>query len=165
MIKNIKLALFGALALAAAFAVGRYTVPTKTVTKIEEKIVEKEVIKWKEKEVKNEDKDVETVIVETTYPDGTVKKETRIIDKGKIKVTFEAEGSSESEKSKVTSILKSEVKENANWNVSLLAGSENLKYNEFIYGVHVQKTVLGPFSVGAFGLTNKTVGLSIGGTF
>jgi len=53
------------------------------------------------------------------------------------------------------------------WNVSALAGYDFSKPKDLvpIYGVSVSKQVLGPWSIGAFGLTNGIIGLSIGVTF
>jgi len=53
------------------------------------------------------------------------------------------------------------------WNVSALAGYDFSKPKDLvpIYGVSVSKQVLGPFTVGAYGLTNGIIGLSIGVTF
>lgn len=169
---KIKLGILSLILLAAAFMVGRYTTPAKVVTKVEEKVVEKEVVKWKTKEDKNENKNKETVVVETTYPDGTVRKETRIIDKGTIRVSFESESSKQSEKDKSSVAQSSTANENSNWHVSLLAGSGNLSYDnvmhgksDIVYGIHAEKKILGPFFLGAFALDNKTVGLSLGGNF
>jgi len=55
-------------------AVGRYSLPAKVDIKVEEKIVEKEVIKWKTVVKKDVQKNKDTIIIETHYPDGTVKK-------------------------------------------------------------------------------------------
>jgi hypothetical protein len=163
----IKLLMAAIVLVAVSFMVGRHNAPVKTVTKVEEKIVVKEVIKWKEKKVKDENKNKETVIVETVYPDGTIKRETRIIDKGTIKVAVEKEGSKSSEKTTTVSKEQLQVSDNKQWNVSVLAGTDKLSYNDLKldYGLHVQKTILGPFSLGAFGLTNGSVGLSVGGSF
>lgn len=157
------------IALTSVFMIGRYTTPAKTVIKIEEKIVEKEIVKWKYKENSEENKNQETIIVETTYPDGTVKKETRILDKGTVKLSLESEQSKEKEK---ISILKKDeltLNENSNWNISLLASLENFSYNkeskDVFYGIHLQRKVLGPFSVGVFGTNSKSYGLSVGGSF
>lgn len=172
MLDKIKSVVIGILLLIASFIAGKYTTPEKIVTKIEEKVVVKEVVKWKKSESKEDNKNKETIIVETTYPDGTVKKETRIIDKGTVKISLNQERSKESESSKVVTIEKSTTNEKSNWQVSLLASTQNLSYNdissgktEINYGIHVQKRVLGPFYLGGFALDTKTFGLSVGGIF
>lgn len=51
-------------------------------------------------------------------------------------------------------------------NVSGLVGvNPNVGIKIPIYGISVSKEVFGPFTVGAFGLTNGTLGLSIGINF
>lgn len=156
-------------ALAIGAAVGRYTVPTKVVTKIEEKIVEKEVIKTKENTVRETNKNRELVVTETVLPDGTRKIEKHYINRDEIRDT--AERTNLTTTSRDTELHSSTVttSENANWNISALATPSHTKDDilsgSLSYGLHVQRRVLGPFSVGAFGLTNKTYGVSIGGSF
>ncbi len=86
-----------ASALLIGALVVRFSLPAKVQIKVQEKIVEKEVVKWKTKYVKNEQKNKDTVIIETRFPDGTVKKEKHIIDKGTIVVDKTNEGSKEKE--------------------------------------------------------------------
>ncbi len=52
-------------------------------------------------------------------------------------------------------------------NISALAGLDFSKPLALtpIYGISVSKQVLGPIAIGAFGLTNGVVGLSLGVTF
>lgn len=151
--------------LAAAFLVGRHTVPVKTVTKIEEKIVEKEVVKTVESSKKDEKRNKEVIIIETRLPDGTVKKETRIVDRGTIVID------STKDSTRITSVeteRKSETSTKANsqkWNVALLAAKKDTINSEILYGGHVQYKVAGPFSVGVMGLSNKTGAISVGVTY
>lgn len=52
-----------------------------------------------------------------------------------------------------------------NLNVSALAGVDVTSKFAPVYGVHVTKQVLGPVTVGAYGLTTGIVGVSLGVTF
>lgn len=51
-------------------------------------------------------------------------------------------------------------------NISALAAvNPSLRHYESIYGISVSKEVFGPFTAGAFGLTDGTLGLSLGINF
>lgn len=162
LVKKISIAV---ALLAAAFLVGRYTVPVKTVTKIEEKVVEKEVVKTVESSKKDERKNKEVIIIETRLPDGTIKKETRIIDKGTVVVDMSKDNTRittvETEKKSETSTEAQSQK----WNIAVLAGKKDSVTSETLYGGHVQYKVIGPFSVGVMGLSNKTGAVSVGFSF
>lgn len=51
------------------------------------------------------------------------------------------------------------------WHVSAGAGVHALRFQEPIYKVEVAKDILGPLNVGVWGLSNGTIGLSIGFSF
>jgi hypothetical protein len=120
-----------------AFAAGRKSIKPeiKTVT-VTQTIVQKH-------------KNIETVT--TKQPDGTVK----IIKREVIDST--------------NSILKSQetVVKNANktFNISALVSNNIHEPLKPIYGISINKETLGPVTIGAFGLTNGTVGLSLGINF
>ena len=149
-------------------AIGRFSLPARVEVKTETKIVEKEVIKWKTDTKKSENKDKDTVTIETHYPDGRIVKEKHTIDKGTIVVDKTSEGSKEKDKESDTKT--STVTEYATheWNISALgaakkSSSGNPTLSEgFDYGAHVQRRILGPFYLGGFGLTDKTFGASAG---
>lgn len=124
--------------LGAAFAAGRYFAPTKTITV--EKDVVREVIKVEH----------QTTII-TKTPDGktvtTIVKDTN---------------TQTDEKSKTNS--KEEIGKKDSVHISLLVGtavSFPLAVSP-IYGISISKNFIGPLSLGVFGMTNKTVGISIG---
>lgn len=50
-------------------------------------------------------------------------------------------------------------------NVSALAGLDTSRGFVPTYGVSVNREILGPLTIGAFGLTNGTIGLSLGVNF
>lgn len=127
--------------LVGAFAAGRYTSPTKIETKIQ--TVEVEKIK------KNED----TVIVEKITPDGTKTTQTHIVstteENNHIKENFDTVTES---KHPATTI-------------SLLGGLDINNSVHPVYGLSASRNILGPISMGIFGLSNGTVGLSVGLNF
>lgn len=155
--------------LLAAFAigiiVGKYTIPAKVVVKTEEKIVTKEVIKWKEKKVKNESKDKEVVIIEIKYPDGTVRKEKRIVDKGTLRIDYSKEGSKESTKTEERKTEVSQINSKYDWHVSGMVSPKDFSKDSIEYGLSVERRILGPFYLGIYGTTNRSFGGLLGVSF
>jgi hypothetical protein len=101
----------------------------------------KEVTKTVEKQV-----DRVVTVVRTVKPDGTVTEEKVVTDKSKI-------------------VKEDQLKLNvgrSKLSLSALAGTD---LRSPVYGAHVSKEILGPVSVGIFGLTNGTFGASIGLNF
>lgn len=141
--------ILSAVAIAVAFAFGRYTTPVKIVTEVKTVEVEKKTVE--------KDKHTETTTVETTKPDGTKEVRTHTITD--------------------TSITKKEVDTRRTDNtttstrggsataISGLSGVDFTQTPKIIYGAHVTKQVLGPISIGIWGLTNSTAGASIGLSF
>jgi lipopolysaccharide export LptBFGC system permease protein LptF len=169
LVRDGKLAAAGLVLLLAGVMIGRYTVPTKTITKTETKIVEKEVVKSSDTDIKTIKKNSTLVETETILPDGTHKIERRyvnndeIVDKDvKLNVTTDTKSTDIKSMTVTTN-------EKNNWNLSALATTSHTEDDIFrekiSYGIHVQRRIIGPFSVGAFGLTNRTYGISIGGSF
>ena len=162
-LKKIGLPVLIALLVGAAF--GWFGRPAKV--EVREKIVvqEKEVIKWKQAESKNKQNDKIVVKIETILPDGTRKIETRIVDRGSITIDRTGEGSSETdtkiekETEKVTEYSKND------WNLGVMyapvSPGESALGNQTL-GVFVNRRILGPIYVGGFGLSNKTLGVSLG---
>lgn len=135
---------------------GYYATPTKTITKTEVKEVVK-VVKEKEK---NKQNNKMVVIVETTMPDGTKRKETKIVDKGVITITA-SENIDKSTDTKTETVV-----EHTHDSLLLYAVAEkNLSSPELSYGVGVQKRVLGPFFLGVYGTTQKNIGVTLGLSF
>lgn len=132
-----------------AFAFGRYTAPSDTV---------------KTKETQQTDTNTQT--------DTTTKKTTTIEEdpSGKKKTTIEEDTTTttKKEKNKTTNIEQSVTPSNKDiLNVSALVATDGFSLSNItpVYGVSVTKNLLGPITVGAFGLTNKTIGVSIGVNF
>lgn len=138
------------VAVVVAFAVGRYTAPEPAVQIVED-------TKTHEDKTENKDIEKEKIITIIEHPDGT--KETVIEEKEKDKSQTHTITDEESHKSITVIPPKMNI-----LNISALAGTP---YNEWkpVYGVHVTKNIAGPITVGVFGLTSKTVGLSVGLSF
>lgn len=135
--KNIKtLFVSGLVLFAVGIGVGKYLVPQNS-TEIDKEKISSETEK-------------ETIDRIVTNPDGTKTVE-RIVKDTKKEIK-------EKESIKIVESKK------PNWRVSALMGYSLDKYNQ-IYGLDVQKRILGVVSVGVWGTTNKTVGLSVGYEF
>lgn len=152
-----QLAIAAALILVGLLA-GRYTKPDRVEIKIEERIVEKVVTK----EAKTTNKNKEYVTIEIISPDGTIRREKRLIDKGTISYNKEAETNRESEKN-ITGLVENAT---AKYSVRGLFGVDmNKKFEKPIYGIQIDKQFIGPIRLGAFGLDNGTIGVAIGFNF
>lgn len=145
----------------AAFAAGYYFAPEKI--KVETKLVE--VVKKEtviEKEIEK-NKHTETTTVEITRPDGTKEKTTTT----KEDTTTGTTVTSNTNKSSTTTLdeTRETSKNGRRYNLSLLAGADvtndPLKA-PIIYGGHISTNLIGPISIGVWGLTNKTFGASLG---
>jgi hypothetical protein len=123
-----------------AYAAGRYMSPDKIKTEVKTVEVEKIVTKVQHKKVvikENKDGSKETVIITDTKSD----------EKGKSN----------------TDIKNKEVTNKGSFNISVLAGS-SVPING-VLGISANKNILGPITVGAWGLTNGIAGLSLGINF
>jgi len=137
---KIKYALIGFLiALGIGYGTGRYLQPQEV------KIQYKEVIK----EVEVERKNVITIIKEIERPDGTKEKITKIVDKSTIEKDIEKKTN------KVTTVkaLKPQ------WKVAALVGIGIS--SPAVYGAQIERRIFGPFFLGVWGNTNKTMGISV----
>jgi len=131
-------------ALLVAFAFGYYMAPEKIKT-IET-----------EKSVKNEEEKKNSSTVterkEITRPDGT--KEVTEVTRTDTESNRKSKETLEKEK------LKEVTKSGRKISINVLAGITTKKLP--VYGVSASMSILGPISVGAFGLSNGIVGVSAG---
>lgn len=126
------------LAMVVCFAFGRYTAS----------------FKGKETEVKQQDREVEvrTVYVRVKSPDGTIREEQIKENISKDSVKTVKESLPPEKRSRI--------------NISALASVDAKGGNMIpVYGISANKEFIGPITIGAFGLTNGVVGLSIGVNF
>lgn len=127
------------------------------------KIVEKEVrVEVEKKDTKKDVKkhtDVVTVVIKT--PDGTSTITThKITDTGAVTEVKDNKASTDTvEKSKEVT------KSSGTTNISVLAGVDITKPGGILYGVSVNRSILGPISIGLWGISNGTCGASVGLNF
>ena len=133
---NLKTWIISIVAVAAlAYATGRYLQPAKVEIKEVEKIVE--VIK----------RDVHTVIREVVRPDGSKEVVTVIDDK-----TRETNKKESSKETIITNIK-------PQWRVQGIADLTHLAAP--VYGVGIERRILGPVFAGAFVKANREYGVSV----
>jgi hypothetical protein len=154
-------------ALAVSFASGRYLTPVKIKT--ETKIVEVEKKTQDTKESNNKHTHKTTVVTETDKPNGekdkvtTVTEDTGVVDTKDNKTAIDDKVNSDT--------TKEEKKEGGKTSVALMAGAQvnpnmlstpSLTTSPFVFGAHVQRSIIGPVTIGVWGLSNLTFGASVG---
>ncbi len=146
------------VALLVAFAFGRYSAPEHVkietkIVEIEKKVIDTDTLRDRHREV---------VIKEIVKPDGT-----------KEKVTTTVEDSNTSRKTRTeeetsrTENRSEEITRGSKVTLAALIGSP-LRLNssfEPIYGGIISKPILGPITVGVWGMSNNTAGFALGLTF
>ena len=145
-----------------AYVMGRYATPPKVVTVTKIVTVEKKVDTSTVDDKKQRHKKV--TITEIVKPDGTKEVTTVITD--------DTESDNKKNTTDTTDISKSETDKKEVTNsasrvtISALGGASlSFGSNPLIYGASISKPVLGPLTLGVWGLSNATGGLSIGLTF
>lgn len=148
------------IGLGTAFAVGRYTVPEKV--RIETKVVEVE----KKSSVADidlkRDKKKNTTITETKKPDGTITTVTTVTEDTKTdkqdKTTTNDNITTNSDS------VNSVVRGGSKVTISALGGLD-FSSGKPVFGACLSKPVLGPITIGVWGLSNASGGASVGLTF
>ena len=137
----LKIILLVALTLLVGFAFGRYLTPTKL--KIKTKVITHTVY--------INHNNIVTITHTVKEPNGTIITNTKTTDKS----TQTQIGVSKENNSITRTASK------PNWKIEGLAG---LKWGSSgpVYGIGVSKRILGPIFVGGWGLSDKTVGVSVG---
>lgn len=149
----------GVLLLVGAFASGRFMAPAKVKT--EEKIVYVEKTEKSKQTDTDKKKHVTTIKTEETRPDGTkfvTTKTEENTDTNRSSTTKEnTEKSKTEERSKLVESGAGKV------NLSALGGLDVFNLTKPpVFGAHATKAFLGPFTLGVWGLSNGTGGLSLG---
>lgn len=137
---NKKYILF-AIIIVISYATGRYMAPQKIKTEIHTVEVEKEVTKVEHKIVKikeNKDGSKETIIV--------------------------TDSSSNQRSKEKDSFASKEVTVRDTLNISVLGGI-SFPLSQPVIGISAQKNLIGPVTMGLWGLSNGTVGASLGLNF
>lgn len=139
------------IALLAAFAFGRFSAP-ETIKTVE---VEKKTADT----VIDKDKHKDTIVIEVIKPDGTKTITTQIKEDTKTNIDKHIE----MDKSKTTE----ETRSSSKVTIQALAGANvtHLTSDPLVYGGSISKPILGPVTLGAFGLSNGVAGFSMGLTF
>jgi hypothetical protein len=154
--------------LVSGLAIGRFTLPAKVVTKTQIQIQTQEVVKVQTQYVQTKDANKDYIRTETKQPDGTIVIKTEIVDKS-ITHTDDEKVTNDMKSSNTTVTQDKTITFAKNdWHISALAspsGDNKLLNSSLAYGAHVERRIIGPFYLGAFGLSNNTMGLSVGVSF
>lgn len=133
-----------------------------TPVKIETKTVTVEVEKKTTDEDTSRNKHQETTTVEVKKPDGTIEKTTKTTTDTETKKEEHTVDTTEKQSDTTTTKYIG----NNGFTASVLAGGDlSALSSGWIFGGEVSRPVLGPVRVGAWGLSNKTAGVSLGLTF
>src|SRR5579864_2857048 len=125
-----------------SFAVGRYTVPVKTVVETKVVEVEKKVVNTDTNTDQNKHK--ETTVTEMDKPDGTKVIVTKTDEVSDIDTKINSVSTLDKKTDK--SEAKTSVKSGGGVSVSALAGLSAKDIQSYVYGIHASKEVLGPIS-------------------
>jgi hypothetical protein len=129
------------LTLIVGAAMGRYLTPEKVVTKTVTQIQKVDVVHT----------NVVTITKTIKQPNGTIETDTTTVDKS----VDQTNTNTTSETSKTVT------RDNPQWHVSGdFSSSSSLPY--YIYGAKIERRILGPIFLGAFGNANRQFGASIG---
>lgn len=156
--------LLGLMLILGAFAFGRFSAPTKVVT--DTKTVE--VDKKAEHQVTDvgRDRRTDTTTTEVTRPDGTKEKTTHTVTESETNKTVDR--TTAEERDRVAETHKEVIQEGSKVTVSALFGAQfsSLSLSQpLVYGASLTRPILGPVTIGVFGMSNMTFGASIGFTF
>lgn len=150
MASSNKLFILYAVCILAAFAAGRYSVQAPEVhtsAGIKEEI----------KQDANKDTQTHQTTVSVKTPDGTTKTTTTIDTTTKDKMDTAIATTTKVDQTIIPPKIET-------LNVSFMAGVD-FSRQATVYGASVNKQLLGPITIGLFGLTNSTVGLTVGMSF
>lgn len=152
-------ALLAVLALVTSYGFGRWSAPEKIHTEIKTVEVEK---KTNDTDT-NRDKHQKTTVTETDSPDGTKTKTTVTT----VDTDTDRKTRSTDDTSKTSDTVKDVTYASAKTTLAALVGASlSLSGTDpLVYGGIVSKPILGPITVGIWGLSNSTGGLAVGLTF
>jgi hypothetical protein len=158
--------------IALAFLFGRFSAPTRTV----ERAVEHTV--YRDREVKVQEAAKVEIQERVVFRDRTIikrvdgtviQRDVERTDTGQATATATRQEETRVEYRDREVVKEKRVDAPKDWSVALLVGSSlSLKpigLGPVVYGASVQRRIIGPVSVGLWGLSNGTGGLSAGVTF
>jgi hypothetical protein len=147
-----KISIVGALVL--GLVLGRYTLPAKVVTKTE--TIEKLVTQTNT----NTEDHSKTTVTQTKKPDGTVVTTTTTSNDIDTKTTQKSKDDKDTETQKTVSYDTSRIGLNALGLTKPFSSTPTM-----VYGGQIEYRLIGPIKTGIIGLSDGTVGISIGVQF
>ncbi len=164
---NIKPVALVVIVLGSGLA-GYYLSPQKI--KIEKEIVTKEVEKTDITKQINTDLDrnkrKETTITKTTKPDGTIEETTKTVEDTNTNKTTNSNMDKTIAKEKDVKESETKLVESKGGVMSISAlgavKMNDLSNFKLDYGIHAQRSIIGPISAGAFVFMSGTAGVSVG---
>lgn len=150
------------LSIIIAFAIGRYSAPKHE--KIEESSQQSNATVEKEDKDVDQDKHKETTVTQVVSPDGTKSTVTKVVEDTKTNTEIKVVDKSNSTQSKSST---TELSDDPITSVMVLAGAKAhvIGLDPPVFGLSITRNILGPITVGAWGLSDRTVGLSLGLSF
>ena len=147
--KKVKVGLIGLTLIGVGIGIGRFSKPTSTITKVQEK----EVIRYVEK--KQENKNVKITKKKIIKKDGDIIEEE--ITEDRSSTNEEIVASSQKETKKETKVIN-----NLGLRLSALVLAKDLALNEYEFGVAISKRVFSNISVGIVATEKRAMGLTVG---
>lgn len=145
---------------------GRFLAPSKVITKTVTQTVTQVQVKTVEVDKTDYYKNKVFTETTTTKPDGTVTKTREFIDKSTVVKDDQTNTNSQTNSTTNSTTQTTTINSSGYKGSTKLLVARNLNnLSEDIYGLEVDKKLLGPITVGAFGLTDKTLGLALGLNF
>jgi hypothetical protein len=151
--------------LVAAFAVGRYTA-AEPETRIEERLVHSQTVITKTRVITETKRETARVVYRdrVVTPDGTVKEREIEREETKEETRTDSDSSGETKSNTEADRKLTVTQPRPNWHVGALVGGQ-LSLAPLgvapVYGGLIERRVAGPFSVGAWALSNGTGGVSL----
>lgn len=165
-LKDYKTWIVVAVLLAGGIIIGRYTLPERVITKTETQVVTKEVTKTIEVDKTDYYKNKVLIETTTTKPDGTVIKQRKFVDKSVV-LNDDEKNTTDDKSSTTTTTTQTDTTYNTGYkgSVKIVYAKHLDNLSEDIYGVEVDKKLIGPLVISGLGLTDKTIGLGLGVNF
>lgn len=165
-LKDYKTWIVVAVLLAGGIIIGRYTLPERVITKTETQVVTKEVTKTVEVDKTDYYKNKVLIETTTTKPDGTVIKQRKFVDKSVV-LNDDEKNTTDDKSSTTTTTTQTDTTYNTGYkgSVKIVYAKHLDNLSEDIYGIEVDKKLIGPLVISGLGLTDKTIGLGLGVNF
>lgn len=149
------------VSLLVAFAAGRHSVPVSVKTEVKTAETEKKASDTKT--VTDRDRHKKTDIITVERPDGT--KETHTVITDDTDTTRKTDSKSNTEIAKASDSKSETVRSSGHLNLSVLAGGK-ISFSSSpimpVYGACVSRNLVGPITIGLFGLSDGVGGVAVG---